>query len=115
MVKPAHHDEDPEIARAQHNKSPVRSSRRPGRASSAGLPAEAPLPRQGRKPSGRPESASGTAGATRLERLAAEQGVTPVTDIEALRGDFWPEDEDSDEFLATIRAWRENRPYPTQS
>jgi hypothetical protein len=42
-------------------------------------------------------------------RLAAEQGVEPVTDIKSLRGDFWPEDESADDFLATLRAWREER------
>lgn len=33
------------------------------------------------------------------EELAAEQGVKPVTDIDSLKGDFWPEDESIDEFL----------------
>lgn len=41
-----------------------------------------------------------------VERLAAEQGVKPITDFESLLGDFWPEDEDIDEFIATVKAWR---------
>jgi hypothetical protein len=47
-----------------------------------------------------------------LEALLAAQGVRPITSIAELRGDFWPEDEDPDEFLATIRAWREGRDAP---
>ncbi|MGB9178863.1 MAG: hypothetical protein WCB68_06390 [Pyrinomonadaceae bacterium] len=41
-----------------------------------------------------------------LERLAARQGVKPITDIDELYGDFWPEDEDVDEFIRTVREWR---------
>ena len=41
-----------------------------------------------------------------LEALAAQQGVKPVTNIDELYGDFWPEDEDINEFVATIRRWR---------
>ena len=47
-----------------------------------------------------------------LEALLAAQGVRPITSIAELRGDFWPEDEAPDEFLATIRAWREGRDAP---
>jgi hypothetical protein len=47
-----------------------------------------------------------------LEALLAAQGVGPTSSIAELRGDFWPEDEDPDEFLATIRAWREGRDAP---
>ncbi|HLH26833.1 MAG TPA: hypothetical protein VK066_30270 [Chloroflexota bacterium] len=39
--------------------------------------------------------------------IAAQQGVAPIEDIDELLGDFWPEDESEDEFLATIRAWRD--------
>src|SRR5438874_1250108 len=31
--------------------------------------------------------------AARIEQLAAEQGVLPITDINQLRSDAWPEDE----------------------
>jgi hypothetical protein len=44
-----------------------------------------------------------------LAALAAEQGVRPIQDIDELGGDFWPEDESMDEFLATLREWREER------
>lgn len=41
-----------------------------------------------------------------IETLAAEQGVKPVARFEDLLGDFWPEDEDVDEFIAAVRQWR---------
>lgn len=41
-----------------------------------------------------------------IEQLAAEQGVSAVTDFNALLGDFWPEDESADDFIAQVRAWR---------
>lgn len=41
-----------------------------------------------------------------LEELAREQGVKPITDPDTLRGDFWPEDETADEFIAAIRELR---------
>ncbi len=41
-----------------------------------------------------------------LERLAAKQGVRPVTDFESLRADFWPEDESVDDFVRTVRERR---------
>lgn len=41
-----------------------------------------------------------------LETLAAQQGVTPVTDAATLRGDFWPEEENVDDFVTAMRAWR---------
>jgi hypothetical protein len=31
----------------------------------------------------------------------------PIKSIDDLAGDFWPEDEDPDEFDATIRRWRD--------
>ena len=41
-----------------------------------------------------------------VEALAKAQGVTPVTSPEELAGDFWPEGESTDDFIATIRKWR---------
>lgn len=41
-----------------------------------------------------------------LAPIAEEQGVSAVEDIEGLAGDFWPEDEDPDEFVNTLREWR---------
>jgi hypothetical protein len=41
-----------------------------------------------------------------IEALLAQHGVKPIADPKELRGDFWPEDESIDEFIATIRRWR---------
>jgi len=43
----------------------------------------------------------------KLEKMIQERGVKPMT-LEQLRamGDLWPEDEEVDEFLATVRQWR---------
>lgn len=41
-----------------------------------------------------------------LRSIAARQGVKPVEDFDNLLGDFWPEDETAEEFIATIREWR---------
>ena len=41
-----------------------------------------------------------------IEELMAEQGVQPVKDPGELLGDFWPEDENIDDFLAAVREWR---------
>jgi hypothetical protein len=46
-----------------------------------------------------------------LKELAAEQGVKPITSIDELRGDFWPDDESIDEFVKTIRRWRREGGY----
>jgi predicted RNase H-like HicB family nuclease len=40
-----------------------------------------------------------------LDALAAEQGVKVADDFDALLGDFWPEDESADEFVAALRGW----------
>ena len=44
-----------------------------------------------------------------VEAIAAEQGVGPVEDFDKLLGDFWPEDETADEFIAAVRRWRHER------
>ncbi len=41
-----------------------------------------------------------------VEELAKQQGVEPVTDVSALAGDFWPQDESSEEFIETLASWR---------
>lgn len=41
-----------------------------------------------------------------LQSLADQQDVKPVQDFDDLLGDFWPEDETAEEFIATIREWR---------
>jgi hypothetical protein len=46
--------------------------------------------------------------------FAPQDGATPVTrqskgqavDFDELLGDFWPEDETADEFIAGVRQWR---------
>lgn len=43
---------------------------------------------------------------TTLADLIARQGAKPVTRIEDLKADFWPEEESIDEFVRTIRQWR---------
>jgi hypothetical protein len=35
----------------------------------------------------------------KLRQLAAQQGVAPIDSIDELRGDFWPEDESTDDFI----------------
>lgn len=39
---------------------------------------------------------------TDLATIAAAQGVRPVTNVDDLLGDFWPEDETADEFIAGV-------------
>ena len=41
-----------------------------------------------------------------IEELAAQQGVRPVENIDDLKGDFWPEEENIDDFLLTLYQWR---------
>jgi hypothetical protein len=41
-----------------------------------------------------------------LDQLAREQGVLPIKSIDDLRGGFWPDDENIDEFIAAVRRWR---------
>jgi hypothetical protein len=43
----------------------------------------------------------------RAWELARQQGVKPILNIEELRGDFWPEDESTDEFLEWLGAIRQ--------
>jgi hypothetical protein len=41
-----------------------------------------------------------------LERLAAEQDVKPISDLDVLRADFWPKDESVDDFVRSVRERR---------
>ena len=41
-----------------------------------------------------------------IEELKQVQGTTPTSDPSELLGDFWPEDEKIDDFLAALREWR---------
>ena len=47
-----------------------------------------------------------SAGHPTIEELKQAQGTTPTDDPHELLGDFWPEEEDIDDFLATLREWR---------
>jgi hypothetical protein len=46
------------------------------------------------------------AGHPSFAQLMAEQGTGPITDVSVLHGDFWPEEESIEEFLATLYDWR---------
>lgn len=41
-----------------------------------------------------------------IKALAAGQGAKPISSIEDLRADFWPESESTDDFIAALRRWR---------
>ena len=41
-----------------------------------------------------------------VEELCEAQGLTFPQDPGTLRGDFWPENESLDDFLAAMREWR---------
>jgi hypothetical protein len=47
-----------------------------------------------------------------LDALARAQGVPLVVDVDDLVGDFWPEDETCDEFIAAIRELRREEVAP---
>ena len=61
-----------------------------------------------RNPMGRDDASTAKAARRQLEKLAAEQGVQPITDFGSLRADFWPEDESVDDFVRVIRERRRN-------
>lgn len=53
------------------------------------------------------DDVSATAAARKeLERLAAEQGVRPIINFDSLKADFWPDDENVDDFVRTVRERR---------
>ena len=41
-----------------------------------------------------------------LERFAAEQNVKPISNLDMLRADFWPQDESVDDFVRSVRERR---------
>jgi hypothetical protein len=61
------------------------------------------------------EGAVFLAGKTDLDILAAQQSVSIVSDFDSLLGDFWPEEESVDQFIATIREWRRERDHKSNS
>jgi hypothetical protein len=44
----------------------------------------------------------------RIWELARRQGVKPIRNMAELQGDFWPEEESVDEFLAWVRELRQS-------
>ena len=36
----------------------------------------------------------------------SHQGTKPITDVSVLRGNFWPEEENVEDFITTYREWR---------
>ncbi len=47
-----------------------------------------------------------------IDQLAIEQGVPESCTVESLKFDSWPEDEEIEEFLATLRQWRKESRVP---
>jgi hypothetical protein len=41
-----------------------------------------------------------------LDEIIAQQGKGPITDLSVLHGDFWPEEESIEDFLAALHEWR---------
>jgi hypothetical protein len=41
-----------------------------------------------------------------VDELIAQQGKHPLADPKVLLGDFWPEEEPIEEFLAALHEWR---------
>jgi hypothetical protein len=50
-----------------------------------------------------------------LDILAAQQGVSAVSNFDSLLGDIWPEEECADQFIATIREWRREGAHKSNS
>ena len=44
-----------------------------------------------------------------LDEIIAQQGKGPITDLSVLHGDFWPEEETIEDFLAALHEWRGHR------
>jgi hypothetical protein len=62
--------------------------------------------RRGKASEGTPSSGVSFASRHDPETLAQEQGVSLMTDFDELLGDFWPEDESAEDFIAAMREWR---------
>ena len=41
-----------------------------------------------------------------LDEIIAQQGKGPIADLSVLHGDFWPEEESIEDFLAALDEWR---------
>jgi hypothetical protein len=44
-----------------------------------------------------------------LDELAGARGIEPIQNAESMKVDFWPEGEDLQDFLVTLRKWRRER------
>jgi len=65
-----------------------------------------PKRRENKPDDRRPTVHYSAAGHPPVEQLMAEQGTGLITDPAALHGDFWPEDESIEDFLAALHDWR---------
>lgn len=54
-----------------------------------------------------PSSVSAKIEPSDIYGLAQQQGVEPIKSMDALKADFWPEEESVDDFIKTIRTWRD--------
>ena len=65
------------------------------------------------QPDAPPEDAAlvpySAAGHPSIEQLMADQGTSAIADVSALHGDFWPEEEPIEDFLAALHEWRGHR------
>jgi hypothetical protein len=59
-----------------------------------------------RNPTPADEGATPELARKELERLAAEQDVKPILNLDRLRADFWPKDESVDDFVRSVRERR---------
>jgi len=41
-----------------------------------------------------------------LDEIIDQQAKGPITDLSDLHGDFWPEEESIEDFLAALHEWR---------
>lgn len=41
-----------------------------------------------------------------VQELALQQGIAPARNLADFRGEFWPDGETVDDFMAAVRQWR---------
>ena len=59
-----------------------------------------------RNPIARDDVSAAEVARRELEKLAAEQQVKPIIDLDSLKADFWPKDESVDDFVHSMRERR---------
>jgi hypothetical protein len=64
------------------------------------------MPQSADDPTAREQALSRGDDTPDIEQRAAQQGVRPVARFQDLLGDFRPEDESVDDFIAAVRSWR---------